>query len=546
MLLSNVKIRKKYGKDKSFFLKSIFIKINLCFCAVIFSLIFNSCRAAQKTEMRSLLPNNAFAYLEIGDLSKTLKALTNSQAFQELADKKTDFSALKNIQIAIAVTGFETSEVNSGLNFKPKFVAVAETHLWSWQTVSFAENQLDKFVRKNYGEDAKSETKKKDGGIFFSWTATDNRQVFAFVQGSLIYFGTDAATIEKCSFVKKGEADSLLKNESLSRAYAKTNLAFGYVSSEGVKKMADLIGVNVAVKATEESGGRSFIAGVLPQILQNTAQEIVWTANQTESGIEDKFSISLKAEISAVVKETLSSGELPAKNAVEFLPPDFFSISRYNLKNPLISWRSMLIVTAKNTDAISGRFLSAFSESLLEPYLISSPEKFLSTVDSEIITAQFDAEGEKSVAIVTIKDAVNIKNSISKEINFKSPPENQDNAEIWFSADRKFVAAFIENQVILGDGESVLRCLQAKQSGQNFAKNPNYKKFAASESVAATFALDLNSAENVVRVLAKKKNENRKLATFYLTETRFAGDKIERKTVSDFGLIGTVIAQIKK
>ena len=229
MLLPNVKIRKMSAKDKSFFLKPRFLKISSCFSLIVFLLAFGACRTPQKTEMRSLVPNNAVAYLEIDDSAKTLSALTDGQAFHELAAEKPDFSALENVQIAVAVTGFKFSEENSVLNFKPQFVAVAETHLWSWQTVSLAENQLDNFVRKNYGNQAKLERSEKDGGKFFSWTAKDNRQVFAFVKDSLIYFGTDAATIEKCSAIKKDEADSLLKNESLSRAYAKNNLAFGYV-----------------------------------------------------------------------------------------------------------------------------------------------------------------------------------------------------------------------------------------------------------------------------------------------------------------------------
>ena len=546
MLSSNVKISKMREKDKSFFTEPRFIKINLCLCAIVFLLVLNACRPAQKTEMRGLLPNNAVAYLEIGDLAQTLDALTDSPAFQELADKKPDFSWLKNIQIAVAVTGFETSAENSVLNFKPQFVAVAETHLWSWQTVSLAENQLDNFVRKNYGADAKLEIGEKNGGKFFNWKASDNRQVFAFARGSLIYFGTDAAAIEKCSVVKKDETDSLLKNESLTLAYTENNLAFGYISSKGIREIANLAGVSVAVETTEESDGRSFIARILPQILQNTAKEIVWTANKTKRGIEDKLFVALTGEVSAIAKESLSAAEQSQTNAIEFLPPNFFSASRYNLKNPLASWRSLLLVTAKNTDAISGRFLIEFSDKLLEPYGVSNAEKFLSSIDSEIITAQFDAEGDRSATIVTIKNTEDLKNSISKEIDFKLESEKQFNAELWYSADKKLMAVFIENKLILGESQSVSECLRAKQSGRNMAKNAEFQSFARSQSVAATNARDSDAAENVVQVLAKKKSADKKLATFYLTETNFTETGIERKTVSDFGLIGTILSQSEK
>lgn len=540
MLFPNIKPRKSGGKDKSARLKTVW-----CCAAIFLSLVFYSCRKTETVEMRTLLPNNAVAYLETNDLGAMLDALTQSPAFRELAEEKPDFSRLNQMQIAVAVTGFETLEENTVLNFKPQFVAVAETDLWSWQTRSFAENQLDAFVRKNYGADAKRETNRKDGGEFYHWTASDKREVFAFVEGSLIYFGTDRRAIENCLAIKDGAA-SLMKNESLTAAYTKNNLAFGYVSSEGIKRIADFAGVNIAVETTEESGGRTFIARLLPQLLQNTTKEIIWTANKGERGIEDKFSVSLTPEIIAEAKENLAASEQSSADLTRFLPSDFYSATRYNLRNPAEAWRSSLAVTAKNADALSGKILLEYSDKLLEPYGISSAEKFLNSVDAEIITAEFDQNGGRSVTVVSVKDAATIKKSISEEINFQTKPETINRAEIWFSESKQLAAAFVENALVLGDGESVLECLQAKQNGQSFARNANYQKFIAGKAVAATFAGDADSAEKIVNILAKKKRADQRLATFYLTETVFNENGIERKTVSDFGLLGTIIAQLEK
>ena len=63
------------AKDKSFFLKPRFLKISSCFSLIVFLLAFGACRTPQKTEMRSLVPNNAVAYLEIEDLAKTAQAV---------------------------------------------------------------------------------------------------------------------------------------------------------------------------------------------------------------------------------------------------------------------------------------------------------------------------------------------------------------------------------------------------------------------------------------------------------------------------------------
>jgi hypothetical protein len=516
------------------------------FLTILIVCVLTTCRSPQKTELRKFLPNDAIIYLEIENIARALESLTAGQAFQKRAGSAPDYTVFENMQIAVVVTGFEKFEESQVLSFKPRFVAIAETHAWSWQTVSLAENQLTNFVRKNFGGDAKLEKTERDGDTFFTWTASDDRRVFAFVRGSLIYFGTDAAAIEKCLGIQKGEAENLMNNEPLSHAYTANNLAFGYVSPEGVKQIAALAGVSVAVETTDEADGRGFIAEILPQILQNTTREIVWTANKTERGIKDVFSTSLTTDTASILKETLATTAQPTGDSIDFLPIEFYSATRYNLESPLTAWRGLLFVTAENTNAVSGNLLLRFSDSLLEPYGISDAETFLSQIDSEILTAQFDAAGEQSAAIVTVKDAEKLKSSISKEINFQLAPTKQSNAEIWFSEDRRMAAAFVENNLILGDEESVLKCLKTKQSAKSFAETKAFQLFSNSKSAAATFGIDYDSAEKIVGVLAVNKNGNEKLATFYFTETRFDEKGIERVTVSDFGLLGTILKQLEK
>ena len=503
-----------------------------------------ACRSSQKTDLRTLAPRETLVYLETNDVAAALETLTASPAFQTLAQNAPDFSALKNVQTAVAVTGFETSEEDSVLNLKPRFVAVIETHAWSWQTVSLVENQLDKFVRKNYGETAKLEKTDKNGGVFFKWTADDKRQVFALTQGGLIYFGNDAAGIEKCLAVKKGEAESLAQDVIFKRVYTEDNLAFGYVSTDGIKQIAALAGVSVAVNASETADGRNFIARITPQILQNTTEQIVWTANRTEHGIVDKYSVFLKPETSSVVKEILNTQTDSQAVYDDFLPSEVYSATRYNLSNPLVAWRGSLLLTARNADALSGKILLAYAGKLLEPYGIGDAETYLNSIDAPIITAQFDAEGEKSVSIAAVKDLEKLKASISKEINFKSPPEKKFGAEIWSSNDKNTVAALIENKLILGDGESVLKCLQAKESVKTSVGNPAFRKYIESRAIAATFGKDVDSAEKIVKVLANSKDENRKPATFYTTETRLTENGFERVTVSDFGLLGAILGKL--
>jgi hypothetical protein len=535
-----------------FFKRIFFLFAPVCVCLWLIFLL--SGQSAKPTDMRSLAPAETLVYLESKDLAKTLSALTENRAWNELAKAKPDFSYLKNTQFAVAVTGFEISEKQLTdeqkiLNSKPLFVAIADTHQWESTNLSLAENQIGRFARETYGDDARLEKPEKPGAKWFVWTASDNRKLFVAVNQSVVYLGNDESAIEKCLAVKRGEAENLTKNESLMRAMERVEgenqVAFGYISPESMPQIANLAGVFAALRMSEDEDARSFTAQLLPQILPKIAREIVWTARKTERGIEDRYLIKTGAEISSVLKETLVSGAAREFQKADFLPPNVYSVTRYNLQNPQIAWRSVLLTTANQADAASAKILLQFSNALFEPYGVANAEIFLSAIGSEIITAKFDEEGEKSIVIVDIKDLENLKKSISDEINFKLPAEKQGNADVWKSEDKLLTAAFIENKLILGETESVLNCLKAKESGQNFKQTEAFQKVPNTPAVSLSLTKDAESGRKIVEVLGNPKEENKTFNGFYTTESRFDASGFERKTVSDFGLIGMILESLE-
>lgn len=519
--------------------------LRLCVSAVILASI--SC-GSKPADLRAFIPADSLIYLEANDLGKVINTITERPAFRQLAKTTPDFSSLDGIKLAVAVTGFETSEQpvteeNSVLNFQPRFVAVAETNAWNWQAVSFTEDKLGEFINEVYGGEVQLETYPKYDGKFFVWTAQDGRKAYALVQGSVIFFGNDETAIEKCLAVKRGEADSIAKNPKVTDG---ERLAFGYVSPDGVAQIANIAGISLAMNASEESEVKSFVARVLPEMLRNSVKEITWTAAKTEHGIEDKFAIRMNAEVSQVFNETLVPSGLKATNLAELLPADVVSATRYDLRDPQAAWRSVVLTAQKQTDAVSGNLIAAFSGSLFEPYGIEDAELFLSAVGPQILTARFDAEGEKGVVIASVKSAENIKKGIAKEVNFTKAAEKQGSADVWKSEDGEIAAAFVGGKIVLGDAESVSECLRANQSGANLTKHLLFKQFSESGAAAVTLASDTESAARVVGVLTEEKNENERLPVSYLTETGFNKNGIERRTVSDFGLIGTITEHFGK
>ena len=521
----------------------VFICVNLCLILLV------SCRQAP-TDLTARVPADTLIYIETNDLSKTLGALTENENFKKLSAENPDFSELENVRLAVAVTGFATSETQvtddrAVLSFKPRFVAVAETNAWSWQAAYLVENGLNNFIRQTYGAETRLEKSEKNGETLFTWAGRGGRRIFALVDGSIIYFSNDEGALEKALAVRRGAAENLTKNEALVREHSGTNnyLAFGFVTSEGVSQVANYFGVSTAIATSDEEAPRNLIAKILPEMLKNTVQEITWTSHFRNGKIEDTFKFKTEPEISKILSETLVGEPDIQTNSAEFVPADAYSITRYNLRNPQIAWRSILLAAARQMDESSAKIFLTFSGSLFEPYGVTDSELFLSSIGSEILTVRFDADGEKSMAVAAVKDAENLKKALSGEINFKAEPEKSGEARIWKTEDGNKAAVLIENYLLLGDPESVNRSLEARQNGLNFTKNSFFTSVFASSAPAVTYSKEAESGIKIVEVLGSFKDKNQKIDSRYLTETRFKNSGFERKTVSDFGLLGMILAQ---
>ncbi len=515
---------------------------------LVFIGVLNSCgfRSRSSTDMRAFFPKETLIYLESENLGETLQTLTESESFKRYSSGAKDFSVIDGLQLAVGVIGFETAEKQvtseqSIINLKPQFVAVAETHAWSWQINSLVKNNLNKFVRGIYGDESELITSDENGEKWFTWSAKDGRKTFAVISGTQVFFGNNEEALNKCLDAKKGKVDDLRKLESLTteREKEKGKIAFGFVSNEGVKSVAGLVGLSVALEKSEDENARGLISRVLPQVLKNTTKYIAWSASKHEQGIADHVIVKTKKEVSDVLSETIIASRAKNKDFYKFVPPDFFSVTRYNLKKPQIAFRSLLLVVAKNIDPITGKFLGVLSNSLLESYGVANAEGFLGSVDSEIISVMLDEDGEKSFAIVKPKDMLKIKRTISSDIDFNSTPTEKFGAEIWESKDKTLAVAVVEDTVVLGELMSVYKSLNKKGQISNRLKG----HLSEGRAVTTTIERVINELEKIAGVLGDVKPSAKGNKTHYFTRTEFNKTGIERRYVSDFGFIGVILEQ---
>ena len=509
----------------------ISVSLRLCvFAAVIVSM---SC-SSKPTNLRLLAPADSLVYLETNDLGAALQPIVDSKGFNEAAKSRPDLSALNGVQLAVVVTGFETSEEqinqeSSVLNFKAHFVAVADTHAWQWQANSFAENQLGEFINKIYGGGVQLDTSAKNGGTEYVWTAEDGRKAFGFVTGALIFFGNDESSIEKVQAVRRGEADSIAKVGKLPTGEG--NLAIGYVSTDGIGQLANIIGAQKAKESGEDSEVQSFVARVLPQLLRGAVTGATWAAKKTDQGIEDKLELTLNGDIASIFNETMAPTDGVDKSMMDLAPSDAATVTQYNLKNPQIAWRSVILSIQKLTDPASGKIMSAFSDSFFEPYGIKNGEAFLGSVSPNILTVKYDDEDDVAV-IARATDQKQLTAALDADTT-KSPGSFVQINE-----------PGLENVDLIGKAEIVAKCTQAHQGGASLLKQPFDLAPGNSIPAVRTLGLDHDSAALIAGVLNERKSEDVAPSSRYIVETRFNKTGMERRLISEFGLIGSIITML--
>lgn len=517
----------------------------LLFFVGLFSL---SC-GSPPADPRTVIPADSLVYMETRDLGAALRAITENKAFTQLAAGRPSVGAVDGVSVAIAITGFETreqmlTEENAILNFQPRFVAVAETGFWNFQAIRFAENDIGSFVNNAYGGEVVADMADRPEGRFFEWTSPTGQKAYALVSGSLIYFGNDESAIEKCLAVKRGEADSIAKNPKIGDG---DRLALGYISAEGVAQIANIAGISLAMQTSEEGEVKSFIARVLPEVLRNSMKDLTWTAAKTERGIEDRIVVTSEGDLAAIFSETIVPAPRGDGANEYILPPNAASVTRYSLRDPQIAWRSVLLSTRRLAGEFNGQLIASFAGSLFEPYGIDDAELFLSAVGPVLHTIRFEADGDRAIVVGEALDLEKIKRSAAEEIDFSKPPESRAAAQIWKSADGETALIVIDKTVIIGEASDAEKFLEWRLNrGPAVESSGAFAEFASSDAAAVTVAADVESAAKIVDIFSERKNANESVRLYYITESRFNQNGMERRTVSDFGMIGAIIANFAK
>lgn len=512
--------------------------------------------------MAGYIPADALVYLEADDLPRLFQDFTETAAWRELAPHfgvRKDFGnfgwlsrflANANLgstetivfgrsQVAVALMNVEAAGAGETLKIKPRYAVVIETKTSQSRGEHFVEKQIGDFARRQFTE-ASTEKLEREG---LNWTIfrslKDERKIFAAVAGGTIIFGNDETAIRLCFEAKNQLRPSLAQSPRIAEMRANTDagnaLTFGYVTSEGVKKLSQIGSVILAAQIAEEPAAMSLIAQSLPPMIDKTVTGIGWTARAANGKIEDRYFITVPPDLSARLREPLAVSNRTAIDSANLLPPETQSVTIYNLKDAGAAWRETLLAVSSKLDTVGAVAFAQVAGKLLEPYGVRQPNDFLSAASEELATARLSEKENETVAVVKIGDANKILAALE--------PATQSNNR---------AATFIAGMLVLGESEDVAKCLASSEN--SLAKTDFWREFTKtklSEGAAfvRTFTRDSESAARFVKIFgdewlkqtAPDLSKNQSL-TLSIAETSLRENGFERRTLSPFGLIGTLAA----
>jgi hypothetical protein len=526
----------------------------------------------KRVDMAAYVPADALVYLEANSLTEIAAAMTDTDIWQHTGSQPAtpvrqnrwlmDFVKITGIGSTASVLAtraqfafvmFDLGAAGKGdtLEIKPVAAVVVETHTSTTRMKPVIEKLLDDFANRTYVH-PRLERVNLSEGEFVRWISPDGqRRIVASFDGSVVVIGNDDQAVAACLAAHRGKRPSLLHSpdleETRARLHADEALAFGYVSAES--------GARLATEAAPIALGKLFEGSQVQQLVATAAARMLgtvgWSSRSFHGGIEDSYVFGLKPGIATRLHSALAGTDKRTHGAWDFLPPDVYSATTYNLRDPATSWEALNVAVSSQLDTLSAVFFTTGFRSLLAPYGIDDPENFLRAIKPDVVTVRLTAHSDQTLVVAGIANAGALHQFVSKRFGAKPHTEKFGADEMVISPDERHAASFAGDFFILGAPEDLRVCLTARAGHATLAGTPT--KFAAmtrnvdesNASSVVTFTNDADNARAFLASLAKLRGAG--LTTqakikddlpYAVTETAAGETGFERRSRSTFGLFG--------
>jgi hypothetical protein len=445
-------------------------------------------------------PADSLAYVEVNDLSALAEGVQETQAWKslgpllgapsQLATSKSlvriarwtgigsaDAVMFARAQAAVVFSGAEGTQDGSTLVIKPLLTLIIETHTSQRRMRGAIENHLEQMARDDFGNPTL--IRKQTAGIELEeWQSEDGARkiVVAFVETTVIV-ANDEASVLRAIEAGTGKRPSLKNQTELDQLRRGTDspkpALFGFVTQAGVKSLIQAY----ALKTEGGSGVSSDSitkARLLADIFGGIVKHLAWTARFTESAVEDRFLVGLAPGVTDRLRASMPPDRAPDLAQLPFVPPDVHSVSLYAFHDSAAVWSDLSAVIASHADIVGAIAARPVMKGLLSSYGIGDAEMFTRGIGTHLQTLRAE-EGNPAVLIADVFDRSTIEKAIAPRFGTNPRKEKFEDADLLVAADN-WTAAFYQNNFLIGPGDPVRRCLQARTKGESVSSTQSFRQ----------------------------------------------------------------------
>jgi hypothetical protein len=526
----------------------------------------------RSVDMATYAPADSLLFLESNNPADVVAALTSTDAWKLVDNltgnqrhagggtwfKKfvrwtgigpTDSVIFMRAQLAVVVTELGIEQDEETLTVKPEGALLVETHTSASRSKPAVEQALKTFAAMAYGQPTLRRTT-IDGFEFIEWVApSGSRRVAATMVGTLVIVGNTERSVQKVLAVVLGRQPNLKSDGDLQRLrielQAEHALAFGYVPASN---SARLLSVAVPMIFGRVPGNTEF-ERLLGSASAKVISSLGWSSNPVMNAIEDRYRINLQPAIVAKLRESFSCQQSDSTSQL-VLPDNFSSVTYYRFQNPTVAWQGLKTSVSSQVDALSAILFSSLLRSALDSYGINDPDRFLSLVDSPVLTLRL--EPESPMLIARLRDQTEMRELLLKRLGFQLI-DPKPNAETFKNPENEFVARFVKGFVVIGSEPEVDRYAEraASTSTNRSGMSQDLSSTVSDGACVLTYTNDtdrvrafVSTAAMIGGASAHWSDQSERLLRslpYSTTETNLEERGIERITRSALGQFSTLL-----
>jgi hypothetical protein len=484
-------------------------------------------------DLSAWAPADSLAYVEVNDLGSLVQGVHQTTAWQSLAPLlgapdnlspnrwllrlarwtgigSADAVLFARSQVAVVFSGAEGTQNGSTLIIKPLLTLIVETHTSQSRMRVAVERHVAKTARDYFGNAVF--VRRSVGGVELQeWQSEDGarRIVTTFVNTTVIIANDETAVLHAVESAT-GSRPSLKTQSEVDQVRQATNSTtaalFGFVTQAGVKSL-----LQAYVLKAEGGDGASSDSITKARLLSDTFGGIVknlgWTARLTNGAVEDHFSITLAEGINDRLRNSMSPDRSPDLSQISFTPADVHSVSIYSFHDTPTVWNDLSAVISSHTDLVGAMATRPIMRSLLSAYGIVDAEVFTHGIGTRLQTVRTE-EGYPALLIAEVFDRPTIEKAIAGRFGNNPKREKFADADLLIAPDR-WTAAFYENSFLIGPGEQVRRCLQARANGDSISSASPFRQAQRFVDITVpltvlTFTNDSRNAVSFVETFSRQ------------------------------------------